>query len=309
MEFTAINQRELLHRATRQLAEPDSYRMVYMPTHEHAMPSTDTLSRIVDKLRGVIFPGFFGNSSLNTNTINYYIGVNIDVIYRMLVVQVQRGICFECRAVNKEQCDKCEKDAPQITAEFISALPRLRKVLATDVEAAYNGDPAAKSFGEVIFSYPSIRALSNYRMAHELHKLGVPLIPRIITEMAHSETGIDIHPAAEIGGYFTIDHGTGVVIGETCKIGSGVKLYQGVTLGARSFPSDENGNPIKGIKRHPNLEDNVIIYSNATVLGPITIGKGSVIGGNIWVTEDLAPGSKVVQQRPRAGRFYDGAGI
>jgi serine O-acetyltransferase len=127
--------------------------------------------------------------------------------------------------------------------------------------------------------------------------------------MAHSETGIDIHPAAEIGEYFTIDHGTGVVIGETCKIGSGVKLYQGVTLGARSFPSDENGNPIKGIKRHPNVEDNVIIYSNATVLGSITIGKGSVIGGNIWVTQDLSPGSKVVQQRPRAGRFSDGAGI
>ena len=173
----------------------------------------------------------------------------------------------------------------------------MRRTLATDVEAAYNGDPAAQSFGEVISCYPAIRAISNYRIAHELLKLGVPLIPRIITEMAHSETGIDIHPGAEIGGYFTIDHGTGVVIGETCIIGNNVKLYQGVTLGAKSFPLDEDGKPIKGIPRHPILEDNVIVYSNATILGRITIGQGATVGGNIWVTEDVPAGARIVQTK------------
>ena len=175
--------------------------------------------------------------------------------------------------------------------------PRLRRLLATDVEAAYNGDPAARSFGEVISCYPAIRALSNYRIAHELHVLGVPLLPRFITEMAHSETGIDIHPGAQIGEHFTIDHGTGVVIGETCIIGSRVKLYQGVTLGARSFPLDDNGNPIKGIPRHPILEDDVIVYSNATILGRITVGRGATVGGNIWVTEDVPAGARIVQRK------------
>jgi serine O-acetyltransferase len=170
-------------------------------------------------------------------------------------------------------------------------------VLATDVEAAYNGDPAAKNYGEIISCYPVIKALINYRIAHELHKLGVPLIPRILTEMAHSETGIDIHPGAQIGSHFTIDHGTGVVIGETCIIGNNVKLYQGVTLGAKSFPLDADGNPIKGIARHPILEDNVIVYSNATILGRITIGKDAVIGGNIWVTENVPAGARIVQKK------------
>ena len=175
----------------------------------------------------------------------------------------------------------------------------MRRVLATDVAAAYNGDPAAHSFGEVISCYPAIRAISNYRIAHELLRLGVPLIPRIITEMAHSETGIDIHPGAVIGSHFTIDHGTGVVIGETCIIGNNVKLYQGVTLGAKSFPLDADGKPIKGIPRHPILEDNVIVYSNATILGRITIGQGATVGGNIWVTENVPPGARIVQTKAK----------
>lgn len=162
--------------------------------------------------------------------------------------------------------------------------------------ATYEGDPAATSYGEVIACYPALRAISSYRVAHELHLLGVPLIPRIITEMAHSETGIDIHPAATIGSHFTIDHGTGVVIGATSIIGSHVKLYQGVTLGAKSFPLDAEGKPIKGIARHPILEDHVIVYSNSTILGRITIGRGAIIGGNVWVTEDVAPGTKVLQR-------------
>ena len=172
-------------------------------------------------------------------------------------------------------------------------------MLATDVEAAYNGDPAAKSHGEVISCYPAIRAILNYRMAHALLTEGVPFLPRIITEMAHSETGIDIHPGARIGTHFTIDHGTGVVIGETCVIGNHVKLYQGVTLGAKSFPLDADGNPVKGIPRHPILEDDVIVYSNATILGRITIGRGATVGGNIWVTEDVPAGARIVQSKAK----------
>ena len=173
----------------------------------------------------------------------------------------------------------------------------MRCLLATDAEAAYNGDPAAQNINEVIFCYPGFRAIGNYRIAHQLYKLGVPFIPRMITEMAHSETGIDIHPAATIGEYFTIDHGTGVVIGATAIIGNNVKIYQGVTLGAKSFPLDENGNPIKGIPRHPIIGNNVIIYSNASILGRITIGEGATIGGNIWVTENVEPGARILQQK------------
>ena len=184
-----------------------------------------------------------------------------------------------------------------MATQFISKLPEIRRILATDVEAAYYGDPAATCFGEIISCYPAIRAISNYRIAHELLLLGVPLIPRILTEMAHSETGIDIHPGAQIGHHFTIDHGTGVVIGATCIIGNHVKLYQGVTLGAKSFPLDEEGNPIKGIPRHPILEDDVIVYSNATILGRVTIGKGATIGGNIWLTEDVPAGARIVQHK------------
>ena len=191
------------------------------------------------------------------------------------------------------------EEAARLAAKFISKLPAMRRILATDVEAAYNGDPAAESYGEVIFCYPAIKAISNYRIAHELLELGVPLIPRIITEMAHSETGIDIHPAAKIGTHFTIDHGTGVVIGATSIIGNNVKLYQGVTLGAKSFPLDADGKPIKGIPRHPILEDNVIVYSNATILGRITIGRDATVGGNIWVTENVPAGARIVQTKAK----------
>jgi serine O-acetyltransferase len=187
----------------------------------------------------------------------------------------------------------------ELAEEFIKRLDNISHSLQTDVEAAYNGDPAAKSYDEIICCYPVIKALINYRVAHELLTMGVELIPRILTEMAHSETGIDIHPGAQIGDYFTIDHGTGVVIGETCVIGKNVKLYQGVTLGAKSFPRDENGNPIKGRPRHPILEDNVIVYSNATILGRITIARGTVIGGNLWVTESTKPGEQLVQAKKR----------
>jgi serine O-acetyltransferase len=191
----------------------------------------------------------------------------------------------------------------------MARLPEVRRLLATDVQAAYEGDPAATSPDEAIFCYPGMLAITSYRLAHELHLLEVPLLPRIITEHAHSITGVDIHPGATIGEYFFIDHATGVVIGETTVIGNRVRIYQGVTLGAKSFPLDAEGNPIKGIPRHPVVEDDVIIYGGATILGRVTIGKGSVIGGNVWLTRSVPPGSRVTQARPNEEAFEAGAGI
>lgn len=201
--------------------------------------------------------------------------------------------------IQGQQCLCCNDEvkdiAAQMALEYIESLEEIRAKLALDVRAAFNGDPAATCFGEVICCYPGVRAIGNYRIAHQLLKLGVPLLPRTITEMAHSETGIDIHPGARIGDSFSIDHGTGVVIGETCIIGSNVKLYQGVTLGAKSIPTDESG-AVLNVPRHPILEDDVVVYANATVLGRITIGKGAVIGGNVWVTDDVPAGAKIVQR-------------
>ncbi|ODT54772.1 MAG: serine acetyltransferase [Paludibacter sp. 47-17] len=260
------------------------------------LPSVPVLSEIVGLCRSVLFPGYFGDAGVNARTVMYHIGVNVDRLQLLLTRQIKAGLCFD--AVSEEQiCVEIDIQARELTEQFLALLPEIRTTLYTDIVAAYNGDPAAKSFGEVIFCYPGIRAVSNYRIAHALLRLGVPLIPRIITEMAHSETGIDIHPGARIGKYFTIDHGTGVVIGETARIGDNVKMFQGVTLGARSFPLDENGNPIKGIDRHPKIGNNVIIYSNSTILGPVTVGDGAVIGGNIWVDQDVPAGAKLVQKK------------
>jgi len=260
------------------------------------MPSTDVLKEIVQLTRSILFPGYFGDSAVNAHTMLYHIGVNIDRLQFMLTQQIKAGICFNCQEDAKD-IERIDRLAKKTATDFIVQLPEIRERLHTDVIAAYNGDPAAKSFGEIIFCYPSIRAISNYRIAHALLKLEVPLIPRIITEMAHSETGIDIHPGATISDYFTIDHGTGVVIGETATIGSNVKMYQGVTLGAKSFPLDANGNPIKGIQRHPTIGNNVIIYSNSTILGTITVGDGAVIGGNLWIDKDVPAGAKLAQKR------------
>lgn len=268
--------------------------------HQHQdgnpLPSGKVLEEIIDLSRSIIFPGYFGRSNINKHTIRYHLGMAVEKLSKLLEDQILAGLCFSCPKSGKGENTACKLKAKEMAFRLIERLPEIRRVLATDVEAAFNGDPAAENFGEIISCYPVIKALTNYRIAHELHLIGVPLIPRIISEMAHSETGIDIHPAASIGNHFTIDHGTGVVIGATCIIGNNVKLYQGVTLGARSFPCDENGNPIKGIPRHPILEDGVIVYSNATILGRITIGRGSVVGANIWVTEDLEPNSKVYKR-------------
>lgn len=261
------------------------------------IPSGKVLEEIVELSRAIFFPGYYGKSCINRNTLKYNIGVNVERFYNLLVQQVVAGLCFTSDNLESDVPHELYHRAEEISGRIVSMLPELRSMLETDVTAAYDGDPAATDKSEVISCYPVIKVLTNYRVAHELYKLGVPLIPRIMTEMAHSETGIDIHPGAEIGNYFTIDHGTGVVIGATCIIGNRVKLYQGVTLGAKSFPLDENGNPIKGIPRHPVIEDDVIIYSNATILGRITIGKGATIGGNIWVTEDVPAGARIVQYR------------
>ena len=290
-----------LTQAVSELSDKHSYEGLF---HQYKdgdpLPSGKSLRRIVELSREILFPGYFGNSTVHRRTINYHIGVNVEELFGLLTEQIQAGLCFGLENTPSDNVIKKIPDrdtAASIAARFISRLPEIRRILATDVEAAYYGDPAATCFGEIICCYPIIRAITNYRIAHELYMLNVPLIPRIITEMAHSETGIDIHPGAQIGHHFTIDHGTGVVIGATCIIGNNVKLYQGVTLGAKSFPLDENGNPIKGIARHPILEDDVIVYSNATILGRITIGKGATIGGNIWVTDSVPAGSRIVQCR------------
>ena len=288
---------EKIQQSITELSNQDSLQKVCrQQTESHPMPSTEIIREIVNQLRAVVFPGYFGSSDINPENIYHYIQLHIKTIYNLLFVQIKSGVCFDNADVSFD-CKDLNERAQKTVVEFISQLPAIRKELYDDAVSAYNGDPASKSVGEVIFSYPGIRAISSYRFAHALLKLDVPIIPRIITELAHSETGIDIHPGAQIGHSFMIDHGTGVVIGETAVIGNNVRLYQGVTLGARSFPLDENGNPIKGIDRHPKLEDDVIIYSNSTILGPITIGRGTVIGGNVWVDEDVPPGSRILQSK------------
>lgn len=274
----------------------------------HILPSRDIMRTIIEELRSVLFPGYFGNSELTAENIRFHVGSTLDQVLRKLRQQVQHGFCFICERKDPN-CKNCEIRANNTTRDFLSKLPKIRGELASDVQAAYRGDPAATQPDEAIFCYPGLLAMTNYRLAHELHCLGVPLLPRIITELAHSITGIDIHPGATIGEGLFIDHGTGVVIGETSKIGDRVQIYQGVTLGAKSFPLDENGQPIKGIARHPIVEDDVVIYSGATILGRIRIGKGSIIGGNVWVTEDIPPGSRVTQARSTHERFENGAGI
>jgi len=260
------------------------------------MPSGEVLKELMEDMRAVIFPGYFGHSDMSRQSLEYYTGAILDRIYHRLAKQIERGLCFSCDDIKSHSCNECVSRSQMISRKLIEKFPEIRSLLASDALAAYDGDPAAKSIGETIFCYPSIRAVTSHRVAHELYMLDVPIIPRIISELAHSETGIDIHPGATIGERFFVDHGTGVVIGETCVIGKNVKIYQGVTLGAISFPLDEHGHPIKGIKRHPNVEDDATIYAGATILGDITIGKGAVIGGNMWITESVHAGAKIHQQ-------------
>jgi serine O-acetyltransferase len=255
----------------------------------------------------VLFPGYFGPSELTAETLRFQTGAVLDRILHGLREQIRRGLCAVCARTEPEACGDCLEQSLSISETFISRLPEVRRRLGTDVEAAYVGDPALTNPDEAIFCYPGILAVTSQRLAHELHVLGVPLIPRMITEQAHSLTGIDIHPGARIGEGFFIDHGTGVVIGETSVIGRNVRLYQGVTLGAKSFPLDEHGNPIKGVDRHPIVEDDVTIYSNATVLGRITLGRGATIGGNVWLTQSVPPGAVVTQHSQWSATQVSGA--
>ncbi len=283
---------EQIQQNVRTLSATDNPDFSHIPLHRKTSPSVEILREIMDLLRLVVFPGFFGaEQEARPDTISYYMGVYLEKIYNLLQKQIYYGLCFEA-----EKCCDSKEKASEIAIAFINRISQIKHLLSTDVKAILDGDPAANSVSEIIFCYPGIRAIFHQRIAHALLKLGVPVIPRIITEIAHSETGIDIHPGAQIGEYFGIDHGTGIVIGETTIIGNHVLLYQGVTLGSKNFTLDKEGLPIN-IPRHPIIEDHVTIYSNASVLGRVTIGKGSVIGGNIWLTHDVAPYSKVIQNR------------
>lgn len=265
-----------------------------LPGGRAILPSRDAVIQIVEDLRSVFFPGYFGTADVRAESLHFFLGATLERTIRALEEQVRRAVSF-CERHDYFTCDHCAKTSQRVATGFLAKVPSIRRLLASDVEAAYEGDPALKNRDEAIIAYPGMMAVTNQRIAHELHVLGVPLLPRIMTEHAHALTGIDIHPGARIGEKFFIDHGTGVVIGETCIIGNRVRIYQGVTLGAKSFPLDAQGKPIKGIDRHPVVEDDVVIYSGATVLGRIVIGKGSSIGGNVWLTHAVPPGSQITQ--------------
>ena len=257
--------------------------------------------KVLEHIRSALFPGVYEKYPIDESRINIIVGNNIRsaaIELNRLIQQTLRNLC-ELDDKQRVECEKCRELADDATIALIEKLPEIRRILQTDIQAAYDGDPAARSREEIILSYPSLDAVSIYRIAHVLYERQIPIIPRIMTEYAHQRTGIDIHPGAKIGEFFFIDHGTGVVIGETCTIGKHVKIYQGVTLGAKSFQLDEHGNPVKGIKRHPDIEDNVVIYAGATILGGDTvIGHDSIIGGNVWLTSSVPPYSKVYNVQP-----------
>ena len=267
------------------------------------LPSHDALVTIARSLRAVLFPAHLGPSDLTEEGLEYFVGHTLDATLLALREQVRRALSYADDSVPRRD------RATEIVRAFASQLPRVCALLESDARAAFEGDPAATSIDEAIFCYPGIAAITHHRLAHELYRLEVPLIPRILAEIAHADTGVDIHPGAEIGGSFFIDHGTGVVVGETTRIGERVRLYQGVTLGAKSFPLDDNGHATKGEARHPIVEDDVVIYAGATVLGRIRIGAGSSIGGNVWLTRSVPAHSRVTQAQARSEAFEGGGGI
>ncbi|MEN3953514.1 serine O-acetyltransferase EpsC [Iodidimonas sp. SYSU 1G8] len=262
------------------------------------LPERDTISRIMDLISAALFPTHYGRPDLNHDSIDYFVGSTLNTALNALTEQVRRGLMFSADSDNDSDSD-IRARATRIVRAFGEQLPAIRDMLVSDLHAAYKGDPSATSISEILICFPGMTAVIHYRVAHALYKLGATLPARLISEIAHSSTGIDIHPAAEIGEAFFIDHGTGVVVGQTAIIGDRVRLYQAVTLGAKSFPADENGTLIKGIARHPIVEDDVVIYSGATILGRITIGAGSTIGGNVWLTQSVPPGSNVTQAQMR----------
>lgn len=270
------------------------------------LPNYDVVISIIEDVKEILYPGYQRREGLHMGNITYHVGDLIDGLHDKLTNQIARALRHDERVNGKpDTCNPLEETdyeakGQAMAIEFLNRIPDLRDILATDVQAAYDGDPACTNLDEVIFCYPGLEAITVYRVANTLYKLGVPFIPRMMTEWAHKQTGIDIHPGATIGSYFFIDHGTGVVIGQTCEIGKHVKLYQGVTLGALSFDTDNEGNIVRGMKRHPTIEDHVVIYANATVLGGRTVvGNHSVIGSSVWLTKSVDPSTTVLLEKPR----------
>lgn len=288
---------KVLNETVEKLSDECSYKQLFHAYRdEEALPSGEVLEEIIDLCRAILFPGYYGNARISTQTIRFHTGVNIEKLHELLSRQIYAGLCLA-----DTSCTSCAEElifsqAEKLSEAFISTLPEMRCLLATDAEAAYNGDPAAQNINEVIFCYPGFRAIGNYRIAHQLYKLGVPFIPRMITEGSFRNR-YRHHPGAQIGHYFSIDHGTGTVIGETSVIGNNVRIFQGVSLAGEKLPPDENGNAIRGVPRHPILEDNVTVYSNATLLGKIRVGKGATICGNVWITGDVPPGAVITQNK------------
>lgn len=313
-----MNQEEIngiLRQNVAQLAKLTKKETDMMPASQALLPSVEEVKEIVGLIKRIIFTDYFHKRQPDEMMRSYQIGVSMDELFQLLRRQIARGLQFYGNKDNNfERCEECDDEgslsekADRLALDFIGQLPEIKRLLYTDVQAMFDNDPAARNYGEVIFCYPVVNTMVHYRVAHALHLMQVPVIPRIITEQAHSKTGIDIHPGATIGEYFAIDHGTGVVIGETCIIGSHVTLYQGVTLGAKSFKYDAQGNMLN-VPRHPIIEDYVTIYSNASILGRITIGHNSVIGGNIWVTHDVPPYSRIQQSKAIDTAFDGGLGI
>ncbi|MBX3300962.1 MAG: hypothetical protein KF693_01975 [Nitrospira sp.] len=265
----------------------------------HELPSRNRLLGIVEGLCAALFPTHYGRADLNETNIDYFVGHTLNQTLPLLQDQVRRGLLFASQPDDQPGQPTLDRKAGEITGAFASQLPAIRALLFTDLQAAYQGDPAATSASEILLCYPGMTAVIYYRIAHALYGLGALLVARLISDIAHSSTGIDIHPAAEIGSHFFIDHGTGVVIGETTVIGRRVRLYQAVTLGAKRFTEGEHGVLVKGEPRHPIVEDDVVVYAGATILGRITIGRGSIIGGNVWLTQSVPAGSDVVQAQMR----------
>ena len=302
------NNNNILLKTVDLLSKLSEQEVSMMPAIEAPLPSVEQVKQIVSLVKNIIFPDYFNQRQPDETLRSYNIGVHMQELARLLVKQIAHGLqfCENCEHTHTKQ--QVYQEAERLAMEFIDAMPEIKRLLYTDVQAMFDNDPAARNYGEVIFCYPVVNTMTHYRIAHKLHELNVPVIPRIITEQAHSKTGIDIPPGAQIGEYFAIDHGTGVVIGETSIIGNHVTLYQGVTLGAKSFKYDENGNMLN-IPRHPIIEDHVTVYSNASILGRITIGHHSVIGGNIWVTNDVPPYSRIQQSKAIGLAFDGGLGI
>jgi serine O-acetyltransferase len=271
------------------------------------LPSRKALAAIVEGFSAALFPHRLGQRQLAPESIDYFVGHTLDVTCRELLDQILIELDFAGGGDVDE--GELRRHGGGLVRQFVAGLPEIRRLLETDIRAAYEGDPAARSIDEVLVCYPGITAMIHHRLAHALYRLNLPLIARMMAELAHSTTGIDIHPGAQIQGHFFIDHGTGVVIGETAVIGERVRLYHGVTLGAKRFPVDESGVLVKGIPRHPIVEDDVVIYAGATILGRITIGRGSTIGGNVWLTRDVPPNSNVSQAQARSDSHDEGSGI